>query len=134
MANLSKPDKYFSQSYYLDKSELKREHRFLCKKHHPDLGGSNAVMVAINLEYAELKQINVKPIPKQNIYSPSQKIINLLEKLDLEYWIKGDTIFVDKGSNVYECREELKKVGFWWHGDNKYWYWKESHNKRKRAG
>lgn len=36
-----KRKEYFSQSYYFDKDELKKEYRRLSKIYHPDKGGSH---------------------------------------------------------------------------------------------
>jgi len=139
--------KYFSRPYYFDKDELKTEYRSLSKQYHPDIGGSNEVMALINAEYDILKN---EPVSRQfKVSKPrrkakskttkheqvfvAQEIITLLEEWDVEYWIDGDMVIADKGSHTYEMRDELKNVGFWWDAVNKYWYWVESHSKRKFA-
>ena len=148
MARKKKTDKYFSQPYYFDKAELKKEYRSLSKQYHPDIGGSDEVMAVINSQYAALK--NDEPLSrparaskprtkrakkesaKQGLFV-MQEIITLLDEWDIEYYFDGDIIIAEKGSQTYEMREELKNVGFWWEPVNRYWYWVQEHSKRKTS-
>ena len=127
-----KKKNYFSKKYYADKAELKREHRSLCKKYHPDLGGNHAVMVAINQEYSLLKQVHSEPIKQHSTNSIRDEILDFLDDLGLDWRVDNGKIIVERGSNVYACKEDLKKVGFWWDNYNKYWYWIPLHDKRNK--
>ena len=147
------PYTYFSQSYYSDKVELKREFRALSKIYHPDLGGSDAIMAAINTEYELLKNAksnystadyfngfgkhyakrSSKAKSAREVKYSKKDVIAMLDEWGINYFVDGVMVVADNchGNKTYEMREELKSVGFWWDSVNKYWYWTKSHSKRK---
>ena len=132
MAKKNTVKEYFTQSYYFDKDELKKEYRRLSKQYHPDLGGSTAIMVAINREYEILLNQNNKS-DKYKIMAPWTKaeVIEMLKQLDIDY-ILTDGKILARGKNVYDNKDALKNVyGFWWDAQNKYWYWTKAHSKQK---
>jgi len=146
---LVRKTRYFKQTYYLDKDQLKKEYRLLSKKYHPDLGGSTELMATINLEYEALKNDPFnKPKPshkgdgyKQPEYQQEttvwrrQEIIDLLLNMDIDCTIWDEIIIANsKGGRAYDMRNQLKDVGFWWDPINKHWYWQKSHSKRKSMG
>ena len=119
--------KYFTSISNVE--ELKKVWKELCKKNHPDLGGSTEIMQEINNEYDELFQelkdgYNVSHQEKPMTECPQEyrevmmKIINI-EGIEIELcgtwlWISG---------NTYKNKEEIKKAGFEWSKKKKMWYW-----------
>lgn len=127
--------KYFVNSYYFNKEDLKKEYYRLSKLYHPDKGGTNADMVQINKEYAILqnqtfrKSDRYKKIVKWNL----NEVVQALKDREIDYRIDFD-IVIAEGKNVYGSKDELKNTyGFWWDAKKKYWYWIKSHSKQKTA-
>lgn len=121
--------KYFTSCRTLD--ELKKEYRRLAMLNHPDHGGNNETMAAINNEYAERfetlkaqhnanhdEQHQTSEVPEEFI-----AIVNALIKipgLAVELcgcwlWISGDT---------RTHKEDLKAAGCRWSSSKKMWYWR----------
>ena len=120
--------KYFNNCKSLD--ELKAEYRRLIKKHHPDCGGDNETMKAINLEYEVAfeslkKQHNAKADAQhQTTETPDEfrAIIEMLLKLDgLDIELCGSWLWI--GGNTKEHKEALKAAGCRWSNNKKLWYW-----------
>jgi len=110
--------------------ELKQEYKELAKKHHPDMGGSEADMMQINAQYDEL----VKILPNVNASGEEyhstttengkafrdaimaiihcQKII--IEICGSWIWASGETILY---------KELLKQAGFKFSPKKIAWYW-----------
>lgn len=108
--------------------ELKKAWKELCKKHHPDVGGSLEIMQAINNEYdklfEELKNNHNSTHEKKVTEASGEyrevmmKIINL-EGIEIELcgtwlWLSG---------NTYKNKESIKAAGFEWSKSKKMWYW-----------
>lgn len=120
--------KYFTNCRTLD--ELKKEYRRLAALNHPDHGGSNEVMAAINNEYQERFQVlkaqhnatadehhQTTEAPEEfiNIIAALLRIPGLIVELcGCWLWISGDT----KAN-----REALKAAGCRWSSSKKMWYW-----------
>ena len=121
--------KYFTTCTTLD--ELKKEYRRLAMANHPDRGGDEATMKAINAEYASRFEVlksqhnTTADAYRKTTEAPEEfiSIINALLKvpgLVVELcgswlWISGDT-----RSN----REALKAAGCRWSSSKKMWYWR----------
>jgi curved DNA-binding protein CbpA len=60
--------KYFNHCKTLD--QLKQEYKRLAKIHHPDCGGDDATMAAINAEYDELARKLPKETATGETYQP----------------------------------------------------------------
>lgn len=121
--------KYFTTCTTLD--ELKKEYRRLAMANHPDRGGDEATMKAINAEYASRFEVlksqhnTTADACRKTTEAPEEfiSIINALLKvpgLVVELcgswlWISGDT-----RSN----REALKAAGCRWSSSKKMWYWR----------
>lgn len=117
-----------------DKNELKPAYRKLALKHHPDRGGDEDIMKAINAEYDEaLKRLafsdgTTKASEQGEIHADDlddgfrivlDKIMNI-DGLEIELcgawlWISGAT---------REHRAELKEAGCRWVPKKKMWYWR----------
>lgn len=121
--------KYFANCKTLE--ELKKEYRKLGKIHHPDCGGDEEIMKAINNEYDEMfpklknKHVNKegKMYEKENNESPEEfkNIINALMRMKgVHAEIIGCFIWVS--GNTKEYKDALKQLGFKWHSKKAMWY------------
>lgn len=116
---------------------IKKHYRDLCKQHHPDLGGDEETMKAVNAQYQDaLKgshgQQSFDEDGKTHTYTYNaereeeiaQKLRELLalkmEGVDIYLigcwvWIKGDT---------KPHRDALKNLACRWHAKNVCWYYR----------
>lgn len=121
--------------------ELKKEYRRLVKLHHPDGGGNEDMMKAINNQYdylfntlKDIHNAKAENATRQNTEQPEdfRNIINELIKLDglvIEIcgswiWLSGDT---------FKHKITIKDMGFKWANNKKMWYLGEVQGKRKRS-
>ena len=133
---------YFNNPKTLE--ELKKQYRALVMEHHPDNGGDEKAMKAINNEYDTLfpKLKNVHQTKDGTTYTAKQDntetadqfkdLINELMRMDgiiIEVigcfvWVTGDT---------KPHKERLKELKFKWHSKKIAWYLKpEDYKKRSR--
>lgn len=121
--------KYFTNCKTLE--QLKAEYKKLALKNHPDCGGNEETMKAINKEYDEvfprLKNIHTnkdgEQYEKENTETAEEfkDLITALMKMQgviaeiigSFVWVSGDT---------RPHKEELKKLGFKWHSKKFCWY------------
>ena len=111
--------------------ELKRLYKQLCFKFHPDVGGSNEEMKAVNAEYTslfdKLKDIHTnaegKTYRKATQETP-QEFIEIIDRLvkfhGITIEIIGSFIWVSANSKPY--KDELKSMGFRWSSQKSSWY------------
>lgn len=116
---------------YLDNArtldELKAQYRAWTKKLHPDCGGSDADMKALNLEFERFFEIL-----KRNATADQQTTENAHDFMDIiDHLIKMDGLQVELcGSwlwitgDTYKYREALKACGCRWSSSKKKWYWR----------
>ena len=133
--------------------QLRRQYKDLLKRFHPDNGGSEEVMKAVNVEYDKLFKVlrdrhesksadgqngtdSAKSTYNANMYDWEndkalrevlQKIINFS---GIEIEIAGQWIWIS--GNTYAYRKDLKDIGFKWASTKKQWYW-HSEIFRKRS-
>lgn len=125
--------KYFSNVKTLD--ELKAQYRRLAMKNHPDHGGSEEAMKAINAEYDKLfEQLK----HAQNTAADADEtgrthrttetpeefrniIAALLKMHDMTVELCGSWLWI--GGNTKEHKEELKALACRWSNGKKLWYW-----------
>lgn len=121
--------KYFTNCKTLE--ELKKEYRKLGKIHHPDCGGDEEVMKAINNEYDEmfpkLKNIHMnkdgKIYEKENNETADEfkDIITALMRMEgVTSAVIGSFIWVTGNTRPY--KDILKQLGFKWHSKKGCWY------------
>ena len=123
--------KYFNNPHTLE--ELKKQYRELAHKHHPDNGGSDEAMKAINNEYSALfprlkdthqtKDGTTYTTKEPNTETAEQFIdlINVLMRMDgiiIEVigcfvWVSGET---------KPHKQALKALRFRWHSKKLCWY------------
>lgn len=117
--------------------QLKIEYKHLVKMHHPDNGGSDEVIKAINADYERLKKI----LPDMDLDEKQQEINentadqaglsealkNILEKVSkipgIIIEVCGSWIWVS--GNTYSVKDILKNLGFKFSGKKKMWYFRE---------
>lgn len=125
--------KYFNNVKNLD--ELKKEYRRLSKLHHPDCGGDEEIMKAINNEHDELFEILKRQHNARADADPTGKtrrttetaqefrtVIEALLKLDLTVELCGSWLWISGDTKPH--KEALKKVGCRWSSSKKMWYWR----------
>ena len=116
-------------------TELKHEYRRLALLHHPDCGGSNEMMKAINAAY-ELRFEELKRSQNEQAAADTTgktkattetagefvDIINALLKLDgLTVELCGCWLWI--GGNTRKYKETLKAAGCRWAANKKLWSW-----------
>jgi len=132
--------KYFSNPQTSE--DLKKQYRELAFKHHPDRGGSNEAMKAVNNEYDELFKIlkDVHRTKDGETYTATQEtaetseqfkdIINELMKMDgIIIEIIGCFIWVTGNTKAY--KDKLKELKFQWHSKKLAWYLKPEDYKKR---
>ena len=129
---------YFNNPQTLE--ELKKQYRELAMKHHPDMGGSDEAMKAVNAEYdrlfPKLKNIHKtkdgEEYTKETAETPEyfKDLISELMKLDgiiIEIigcfvWVTGDT---------RPNKDRLRALNFQWHSKKTAWYLKPEDYKKR---
>jgi hypothetical protein len=116
---------------------IKLQYRKLAREHHPDLGGDEEVMKAVNAAYHQVLEkangqemigadgkthrYNYNPESEQAIMDKIRELLGLgmveveVLLIGLWVWIKGDT---------KPYKTELKGIGCRWHSKRGCWYWK----------
>ncbi|MDB4431375.1 J domain-containing protein [Pseudomonadales bacterium] len=132
----------------LDKVEqIKNKYRQLAKENHPDLGGCEEAMKAINNAYElALKSCEGQTQTKKDgktwtyRYNPENekvamhKILELiaLDMHDVDIWLIGVWIWVEGTTKPYKDLLGRKGAKCIWHSKRKCWYWKPE-GKRSRG-
>lgn len=131
--------RFFTDCKTLD--EVKSLYRKLAFDYHPDRGGVEATMKAINVEYAYAtakilkgEKLSQEETDQQMRFSEEyrqviEKIIHLpsitVELVGLWIWVTGETRPV---------REELKQAGLFYASKKQAWYYRSSDLKVLRGG
>lgn len=106
--------------------ELKKVYRKLALEFHPDRGGTDEQMAAINNAYEEM--FNRLKNGSKEVAGDFMNVIDELMKFDgIEIDIVGTWIWVY--GNTYGCKEDLKKLKFKWASKKKKWYLGETTNR-----
>lgn len=124
--------KYFGNVQTLD--ELKSAYRRAALANHPDRGGSEEAMKAINAEYTELFEVlkdahNMRAENPGNHTRPTteapEEFIEIIEKLlhmdGLDMELCGSWLWI--GGNTKANKDALKAAGCRWSNNKKLWYW-----------
>ena len=133
-------NKFFNNPRTLE--ELKRQYREFAMKHHPDKGGDNEIMKAINSEYDELfpklKDVHQTKdgdtyTSKQETSETSEQFKNIISELmimdDIVIEIIGCFVWVTGNTKTYKDR--LKELKFQWHSKKIAWYLKPEDYKKR---
>lgn len=130
--------KFFAGIYTLD--ALKAEYKRLVKENHPDLGGDEATMKAINNQYAEAVEYiklhgeqaeqakAAREVPEEFV-----RVINaIISRAGLVVELVGSWIWVT--GNTYENRDALKAAGYRFASKKRAWYWHNPEDGVTRGG
>jgi curved DNA-binding protein CbpA len=133
--------KYFTPTP-LTLEELKTQYRQLAMLHHPDRGGSDETMKAVNAEYDILfsRLKDVHQTREGNTYTAKQEstetanqfkdLINeLMQMEDITIEIIGCFVWVTGNTRPY--KEQLKALRFQWHSKKIAWYLKPENYRRQ---
>ena len=125
---------------YLDKAktleELKQQYRAWTKKLHPDCGGSDEQMKALNAEYERLFNIlkdkhNAAADEAHQTTETAAEFIEILEALrncrGLDIELCGSWLWIS--GNTYPHRDILKGSGYKWSKGKSKWYWRHDENR-----
>jgi len=134
--------KYFTNCKTLD--QLKREYKRLAKIHHPDCGGDDATMAAINAEFDLLSKKLPKETATGETYQPRDEEREAPEKFreavaatlnmdGVNVELCGAWLWVT--GNTYPNRERLKAAGYRFSKNKVAWYWHDensiAHSKKR---
>ena len=127
--------KYFKNVGTIE--ELRRQYKELLKCYHPDNGGNEEIMKAINVEYEQLfktlknrhesKASSTGSKQKESFYNfeEDEKLREILNKVinfeGITITIVGSWIWID--DNTYPYRKKLSAIGFIWSKPRKKWHW-----------
>lgn len=123
--------------------DAKKRYHELAMKHHPDLGGDEATMKAINAEYdrvwERLKSIHInkdgETYTAETTEAP-EKFRDIIEQLihlpNIIIEVVGAWVWVS--GNTQPIHERLHDLGFHWSNARKMWYYSEKLGKRKKRG
>lgn len=124
------------QGAVLDESTVKAAFRRAAQKYHPDKGGSNEMMQAVNAAYAELQKHYGETIAEfgadagyaDRLNDAINAIIHLdglnIEVCGLWVWVSGDT---------RTHKESLKAAGYFWASKKFMWYFRPEESKGGRG-
>lgn len=121
--------------------ELKKEYRRAAMKAHPDLGGSNDQMKAVNAAYSkrfeQLKNAhNAQPEKPYTVTEQAEEFIDIIDRLvnldGLNVELCGSWLWI--GGETRKHKEALKKAGCKWHSKKQLWYWHGGKHTRYRKG
>ena len=126
---------------YLDKAktleELKTQYRAWTKKLHPDCGGTDEQMKALNAEYEKFFNIlenrhNATADEAHQTTETACEFIEILEALrncrGLDIELCGSWLWIS--GNTYENRNTLKAAGCKWSKGKGKWYWRHEEEQR----
>ena len=137
--------KYFKNVGTIE--ELRRQYKDLLKVYHPDNGGNEEIMKAINVEYEQLfktlknrhenKASSTGSTHKESFYNfeEDEKLREILNKVinfeGITIEIIGNWIWIS--GNTYQYKKDFKAFGFKWASKKKMWYWRpETYIKKSR--
>lgn len=129
---------YFTKCTTLE--ELKGEYKKLVMIHHPDKGGDLATMQAINAEYDEMfpqlknkhKNKDGEAYEKESEEAPNEfkDLMETLIRMDgVHIEIIGCFVWITGDTKPY--KDQLKAMGFKWHGKKSCWYKAPADYKRR---
>jgi len=128
-------------------AEVKTLYRRLAMQHHPDRGGNNATMQAINTEYhATLLRMSGETVTgtdgRQHTYhynqSAEQAVMNKIGELvglgmvDVEILLIGSWIWITGNTKPYKAQLGHNGVKCRWHSKREAWYWHVPSKRRQR--
>ena len=122
---------------YKTLEDLRKEYRKLANEHHPDRGGSTAIMQIINIEYEYLlRNANFeKKLATEEEQNNGMKYRDIIEKLmkipQIKIEIIGSWVWVS--GNTYPVKNQLKQAGLLFSGTKKMWYYREETGENSKS-
>jgi curved DNA-binding protein CbpA len=120
---------------------VKKAYRKACSKYHPDKGGSNEMMKAVNDAYDLLKDFkgSSKETENQNVFEEDNYPDELNDALNAALALDGlfvevCGIWVWVTGETMKHKEALKEAGFKWAKKKKAWHFRPSDYKSKGRG
>lgn len=128
--------KYFNECRTID--EVKARYKQLAKEYHPDHGGDNATMQAINTEYAfacakVFKGDNLTSKETEEQIRLSEEYRQVIEQIislpNIIIELVGNWIWVT--GNTYPVKRQLKEAGLFFASKKLAWYYRGEEFKTK---
>ncbi len=125
---------YFSNITTLE--SLKKAFKSLVMEHHPDKGGSTAVMQEINKQFSEMsKKVRGYGAGSVEGVSYDEKFVDIINNIahldDIVIEIVGSWIWVS--GNTKPVKDTIKENGFKWAARKKMWYYSEGKPVKSRG-
>lgn len=126
---------YFDHCQNLN--QLKSAYKKLAMKHHPDMGGDEATMKAVNAEHDRVFEV-LRDMQNEEADRPGSDVRRTTETpeefrtvVDVLLGIEGVEVelcgaWLWIGGDTYESREILKSVGCMWSRSKRKWYWRHA--------
>lgn len=123
------------------KEELYSQYKKLAMEHHPDHGGRVEDMQKINAEYNDLKARvwNTHKSATGETYTSEtatadapdrfRNIINAVMGFNIDLELCGCWLWA---FNAYECKDELKSLGFFYCSKKRAWAWTDEEPKKNK--
>ena len=116
--------RYFSDCKSMD--DVKTMYRDLCKKYHPDLGGDEEIMKAINAEYERVIAEGLKG--QENFEAKMDVERELMEMVQRFVVLQGLIVevcgrWIWLTGNTFSVKDQLKALGCFFAAKKKAWYW-----------
>ena len=125
---------YFKECHTIE--DVKVRYRTLAKIFHPDCGGSNELMQALNTEYAVacntvLSSDNVATDEAQDAMKLSEEYRRVIEQIiplpGIKIEIVGNWLWIT--GNTYPVRLQLKQAGLYFASKKQAWYYRSEEYK-----
>lgn len=121
-------------------SEIKARFRDLCKIHHPDLGGNEETMKAVNLAYEErLRGEFRKSMDDEKAEQTvdlerevAAKVAEIIALQGIIIELVGRWIWVT--GNTFSVKDTLKAAGLSWASKKRAWYWHKAEDSCSSRG
>ncbi|NEP10246.1 MAG: hypothetical protein F6K14_08505 [Symploca sp. SIO2C1] len=126
--------------------KIKTRYRELALQHHPDRGGNLETMQEINRQYHERLKASDKSTSRgsngesHTYYYNEERETIVAEKLaeviarnlsNIRIMLVGTWLWVDGETKA--VKDQLKELGFRWHGERGKWYWNTGNYRRGRS-
>jgi hypothetical protein len=116
--------------------EAKSLYRELCKKNHPDLGGSTEAMQAINAEYSAFMRGEMKRqgMSEKDVSAEMEIEAVFMERIQAIAHLEGIVVeivgrWIWVTGATFPVKDALKAAGYFWASKKKCWFWRSDEDK-----